>query len=113
MVTQAGLSLWILLLLLLDAGVASTNRGVKMQAAVHLVRQRVRRERLAVITVATEQSGPQVTQLLDSCSTRYNITVLGKGTEFRGMLTKLTLVMKHLRVLSPEQLVLFLDQDVR
>lgn len=70
-------------------------------------------EPVAVITVATDAASEQVRQLLDSCKSRYNITVLGSGVEWRGMLTKMALVLQHLHSLPPGQLVLFLDQDVR
>lgn len=103
----------LLMLLLFDFTTEKGTLASSVHTSVRMVRRHVRREQLTVVTVATNATGPQVTQLLDSCRSRYNITVLGKGMEFRGMLTKLTLVMQHLRTLSPEQLVLFLDQDVR
>ena len=55
-----------------------------------------------------------IANLLESCSPIYNITVLGESGEyFAGHTTKVMLMIKALRELDPDQLVLFLDADLR
>ena len=105
-------ALALVLTLLIYCTTSRQASAARLHTALHSP-QRAPGEQLAVVTVATDRYGPQVTQLLESCRSRYNITVLGNGLAFRGMLTKLTLVMQHLHTLAPDQLVLFLDQDVR
>ena len=60
-----------------------------------------------------QAGGEMITNLLESCSPIYNITVLGETGSYFGHITKMMLMIRTLHKLDPHQLVMFLDADLR